>query len=166
MIKIILLVSLFTASTYLGFQTSKVYLNKTKFYQELLEFSKNIKSEISFLKTSVLEIFSKYKFSSKLEDIKNQIYEAYKSNQKLTFDSIKKVVQKHASLDDAETNVVCQIFFELGNLGYVEQLERMDYYIHHFELELKKIQDKSNKMMPFCKKMGSLIGLLICIVLL
>lgn len=165
MIKIILLASIFVSTTYLGFQSSAIFSNKTKFYQELLEFTKNIKSEISFLKTNILDLFSKYKYSTKLEKIKNQIYLAYKTNQSLSFENIKELVSHELSFDEAEINQISQMFYELGNLGYMEQIERLDYYINHYEIELKKSKDRADKMIPFCKKMGSLIGLLVCIVL-
>lgn len=166
MIKIVLLASIFVSTTYLGFQSSMVFSNKTKFYQELLEFTKNIKSEISFLKTNIVDLFSKYKYSSKLENIKNEICAFFKNDKKLTTDDVKGVLSKNILFNDDEINVIAQMFCELGNLGYTEQIERLDYYINHYEIELKKSSDKADKMIPFCKKMGCLIGLLVCIVLI
>ncbi len=166
MIKIILLIALFGASGFLGFQTAKVFESKTKFYKDALDFTKNIKAEISFLKTDIISLLSKYNFSSKFENVKNDIKELYKSNKEISIDDIKHTINKYITIKDEEVNIISQMFFELGQLGYIEQIERLEYYINHFQSVLSKEKDRADKMMPFCKKMGVLIGLLVCIVLI
>ena len=71
-----------------------------------------------------------------------------------------------AYLKDDEYESISQMFFELGNIGYVEELERLNYYIDFYDAEIEKCRVKTDKMSPFCKKMGFLIGLLVCIVLI
>ena len=166
MIKIVLLFSLFLMSGFLGFQTAKLYDNKTKFFEDCLNFVKNIKIKISFLKTDLIIIFSKYNYLSKFEDVKNQIGELIKQDKKIDLDDIKSIISKNITLDDNQLNIVSQMFFELGKFGYYEQLERIQYYENCFQDILSNQKNRAEKMMPFCKKMGILIGLLVCIVLI
>ena len=166
MIKFSLLLVLFGVSILLGYQTAKVYKDKNKFYQDVLDFSKHLKSEISFLKTDLLSILNKYHYSSVFEKIKNEICDLYKNNQNIEVDKIKDIIKKNIDIDEAILNNLSQLFFELGRLGYVEELERLEYYIDYFSEISKKKNERADKMIPFCKKMSILLGLLVCIVLI
>ena len=166
MTKIVLLLALFSSSGFLGFQISKVYDSKVKFFQDCFDFVKNIKTEISFLNTDLISIFSKYKYQSIFEEIKNQIAKLYENQNIFNIENIKNIISNNITLKDDELNTISQMFFELGNVGYFEQLERLEYYENYFKNTLTKQKDRADKMMPFCKKMGILIGLLVCIVLI
>lgn len=165
MIKFVLMVLLFSASGYLGFQTAKVYETNQNFFIDLLSFTKSIKNEISFLKTDLFSILSKYQYKS----IFNIILTEYKNkliNNNLSQNEIIEILQKYIKLNNVQMNNISQMFYELGNIGYEEQLERLNYYIEFYNDELEKSRGETGKMAPFCKKMGFLIGLLVCIVLI
>ncbi len=166
MIKIAILISLFLASTYLGFQTATVYDEKLKFYQDCTKFLKNIKSEISFFKTDLISMFDKFKFQSKFETLKNSIKDLYIQNKEFNIQDIKNIIDKTIIIDDDEKNKLAQMFFEIGKIGYYEQLEKISYYIQAFDEIESRVEQKKNKMMPFCKKMGAIIGVLLCIILI
>ena len=166
MIKFVILVALFGASGLLGFEASKVYTLKKQFFEDILDFTKNIKNEISFLKTDMLSLLSKYHYKSKLQDINNQIISEQKTGEILEYEKVKTIVSKIVILKESETNTISKMYSELGNLGYLEQIERLEYYINQYEAMHKSSVDRANKMMPFCKKMGFLIGSLICIILI
>lgn len=165
MIKFVLLLLLFGASGYLGFQTAKVYQNKCNFFNDLLSFTKSLKNEISFLKTDIFSILKKYDYKSLfgnfLIEYKNKL-----SEKKLSQSEIVEILQGVIDLTQIQKNTISQMFFELGNIGYLEQLERLEYYTNFYNQEFEQSRDKLSKMAPFCKKMGFMMGLLICIVLI
>ena len=165
MIKFVLMVLLFGTSGFLGFQVAKVYENNQNFFVDLLNFTKSIKNEISFLKTDIFVILSKYKYNSVFNDFLIE-YKKKLNNGNLSQNEIIKILNKNSSLNNIQINTISQMFFELGNIGYVEQLERLNYYINFYNQELEKSRGKTDKMSPFCKKMGFLFGLLVCIVLI
>ena len=88
MIKLLLLCALFGTSGYLGTMISKVYDQKELFFEELVEFLNNIKNEISFFKTDIVSILSKYQYKSYLRQIKREILEKNKNNENLNFNQI------------------------------------------------------------------------------
>lgn len=165
MIKLVLMVLLLGTSVHLGFQIAKVYEKNQDFFQDLLSFTQSIKNEISFLKTDIFSILNKYEYKSAfnnfLIDFKHKL-----NNGNLSQNEIIEILQKNINLTDLQVSTISQMFFELGNIGYLEQLERLNYYIDFYNGELEKSRDKSGKMSPFCKKLGLLIGLLVCIVLI
>ena len=69
-------------------------------------------------------------------------------------------------LTETEKNSIIDMFAELGGMGYFEQLERLDYYINFFNDEMNKESSKLTKTSILYKKMGVLVGLLVCIVLI
>ena len=165
MIKIVSMILLFCASGYLGFQVANVYKAKQDFYVDLLSFTKSIKNEISFMKTDILTILQKYEYKSQfnkfLKDYQNLLkLKNYNKNE------IDKILATFSFLNEYEKNTINQMFFELGNIGYTEQLERLNFNENVFKETLEKSREKSDKMMPFCKKIGFLMGALVCIVLI
>ena len=165
MIKFALLFCLLGASGYLGFQFANTYKKKDDFLSDLLNFTKSIKNEISFMKTDLLSILNKYEYKSNFNDFLIKYQNLLKSKNQ-SQNEIIEILKKISNFDDLEKNTISQMFFELGNIGYIEQIERLEYYINFYENLLKKSSEQSGKMMPFCKKIGFLIGLLVCIVLI
>lgn len=165
MIKIISMVMLFCASGFLGFQVANIYKDKQYFFVDLLNFTKNLKNEISFMKTDILSILKKYEYKSDF----NKYLKEYQNLLKLknyTKIEIDKILYSFSFLSDYEKNTINQMFFELGNIGYTEQLERLNFYENVYKDALERSRQKNDKMIPFCKKMGFLMGALICIVLI
>ena len=165
MIKITLLIILFCVSGYLGFEFANVYKTKQDFFVDLLNFTKNLKNEISFMKTDILSILSKYQYKSAFCVYLSQYKELLMSKNYKRVD-IDEIVEKISFLTEYEKNTISQMFFELGNVGYSEQLERLDYYVNIFNDLLENSKKSSDKMIPLCKKIGILTGALVCIVLI
>ena len=166
MIKILLLTALFGACGYLGFETSKVFERNQNLYFDLLSFTKSIKNEISFLKTDILTMLKKYEYNSKFQEILMVYINLLENKNEFSQNDIILLLEKNGIVTQVEKNTISQMFFALGNIGYVEQLERLDFYIEQYTSFFEKSREKSSKMMPLCKKMGVLVGLLICIVLI
>ena len=160
-----LLCSLVCLTSFLGFQTSKIYDKSIKFFQDLLTFTQSLKTEISFLKTDIFSILQKYEYKSVFNDFLID-YKKILSQGNLSQNEITKILDKNVSLSDIEKKSISQMFLELGSLGYIEQIERLEYYTSFYKTQLDIHIEKSSKMMPFCKKMGILIGLLVCIILI
>ena len=165
MIKILLLCALFATCGYLGITISRVYDQKELFFEELVEFLNNIKNEISFFKTDVISILQKYQYKSKLQQINQEILTKTKNNENLTLREIEEIVSNNISLDQKDYVMISQMYYDLGKLGYYEQLEKIEYYIDQFKMSMQNNQNRAVKMKPFFKKIGFLIGLLVCIVL-
>lgn len=165
MIKLLLLCALFGTSGYLGIMVSKVYGQKELFFEEFVEFLNNIKNEISFFKTDIVSILTKYQYKSNLQQINNKILENLQKNENLDLKQIEEIISKYISLEQKDFIMICQMYYDLGKLGYYEQLEKIEYYINQFKISMQNNQNRAVKMKPFCKKMGFLIGLLVCIVL-
>ena len=166
MIKFMLMGVLFAYSGYLGIMISNVYDEKEQFFNELIDLLNNIKSEISFLKTDIISILKKYKYKSKLENVKSQIVIILENGDELNHELIINIISKNIIIEQNDLNQISQMFCELGNLGYMEQIERLEYYINLFKNSSKRAKDRAVKMKPFCKKMGFIMGLLVCIVLI
>lgn len=165
MIKIILLIALFGASGYLGIQFANTYKKKQDFISDLLNFTKSIKNEISFMKTDLLSILNKYEYKSSFNEFLIEYTNLIKTKNQ-SQNEILGILEKLSNFNDLEKNTISQMFFELGNIGYIEQIERLEFYINFYDDILKKSSEQSGKMIPFCKKMGFLMGLLVCIVLI
>lgn len=165
MIKLMLLGALFGASGYLGILISKVYDQKELFFEELVEFLNNTKNEISFFKTDIVSLLSKYQYKSYLQQINQEILKKIKSDENLELNQIEEIISKYANLEQKDFILISQMYYDLGKLGYYEQLEKIEYYISQIKISMQNNQNRAVKMKPFCKKMGFLIGLLVCIVL-
>ena len=165
MIKILLLGALFGTCGYLGITISKVYDQKELFFEELVEFLTNIKNEISFFKTDVISILQKYQYKSKLQQINQEILTKLKNDENLSIQKIEEILSKYINFEQKENIMISQMYYDLGKLGYYEQLQKIEYYIDQFKMSMQNNQNRAVKMKPFCKKIGFLIGLLVCIVL-
>lgn len=163
MIKILLLISLFCTSGYLGYNISQTFIKKQQFYQDLLSFCQSLKTEISFLKTDLISIFEKYEYKSKFNEVLNDIQQNLKNQNNINFEEI---FEKYGFLNEQDKILLKNIFIELGQLGYDEQLERLSFFINEAERVLLNTKEKNTKIVPLCKKMGFLIGGLVCIVLI
>ena len=137
MIKFALLFCLLGASGYLGFQFANTYKKKDDFLSDLLNFTKSIKNEISFMKTDLLSILNKYEYKSNFNDFLLKYQNLLKSKNQ-SQNEIIEILEKISNFDDLEKNTISQMFFELGNIGYIEQIERLEYYINFYENLLKK----------------------------
>lgn len=166
MIKVLILTMILVSSGYLGLAISNVYKSKLNFFKELSNFTKNIKNEISFIKTDTLTMIQKYQSNTAFGKFLKSYGDALSQKKQLTIDDIKALIDAQIYIEDAPKDAIANMFSELGNVGYIEQLERLSYLINYFEGIERSGEDKAKKMMPFCKKMGFLMGLLVCIILI
>ena len=166
MIKVLILTMILVSSGYLGLSISNVYKTKLNFFKELSSFTKNIKNEISFTKTDTLTMIKIYQSNTTFGKFLKSYGDALMQNKQLSMCEIKTLIDEQIYIDSATKDVIANMFAELGNIGYIEQLERLSYLINYFDAIERNGEDKANKMMPFYKKMGFLIGLLVCIILI
>lgn len=165
MIKIALLISLFSMCSYLGFCVGNTYLEKQRFYEDLLNFCQLLKNEISFLKTDIISIIRKTTYTSKLNDILVDVSNVLKSTENFSSTDLNDAFDKYSFLSEQDKKMLCDIFSNLGKLSYEEQIGRIEYNIESIDQCLKQIVQKNSKIVPMCKKMGVIVGLLVCIVL-
>ena len=165
MIKIALLISLFAMCSYLGFSVGNTYLEKQRFYEDLLNFCQLLKNEISFLKTDIISIIRKTTYTSKLNNILLDVSSVLKSTENFSSTDLNDDFDKYSFLSEQDKKMLCDIFSNLGKLSYEEQIGRIEYNIESIDQCLKQIDQKNSKIVPMCKKMGVIVGLLVCIVL-
>ena len=165
MIKIALLISLFAMCSYLGFSVGNTYLEKQRFYEDLLNFCQLLKNEISFLKTDIISIISKTTYTSKLNNILFDVSNVLISTENFSSTDLNDDFDKYSFLSEQDKKMLCDIFSNLGKLSYEEQIGRIEYNIESIDQCLKQIDQKNSKIVPMCKKMGIIVGLLVCIVL-
>ena len=166
MIKIILLFTLLGITTYLGFQTSKVFITKENFFCDLLHFTKNIKAEISFMKTDIISILNRNQYQSKFGEFLTKYKLLLNDKKQYSKEKITNIINDVINLKNNQSEAISQMFFEMGNIGYYEQIERLEYYVEIFKEFYEESRESSLKMIPLCKKMGILIGFLVCIILI
>lgn len=166
MIKLILLLSIFSACGFLGINISKTYTDKHKFYKELLLLCQNLKTDISFLKTDIVSILQKNKYETKLNAILIDIVNLLNNNTLLQKNDIFNLLNKYHFLTEQDKNFLVSIFYEIGSMGYDEELARIEYNIIISQTLLEDYKQNKLKFAGLSKKMGFLCGLLVCIVLI
>ena len=166
MIKIVLLLALFSACGFLGINVSKTYTEKYNFYKELLALCKSLKNDISFLKTDILSIIEKNNFKSKLVYILEDIKKLLKSNTILKKNEILNILENYNFLSEQDKNCLVSIFCDIGTLGYDEELAKIEYNITTVQNLTDDYKQNKLKFATLSKKMGFLVGLLVCIVLI
>ena len=165
MIKYLILVAILGLSTIAGIEFSNTYTRKVQFYEDALDFSKILKNEIIFMKTDIMTIFSRQQYKSQFNDVLNSIKTLYFEKNGVQIAKINDVLKSFDILNENDKKIISSLFSSLGKLSYDEQLKQIDFYTEKFESALQKQRIECEKMSPFCKKMGILVGLAICIVL-
>lgn len=166
MIKIVLLMLLFGACGVLGINFGNVFNDKYLFYKELLDFCKSLKTDISFLKTDIISIIEKNNYKSKLSDILVDVKNLMQKNTILQKNDILSVLEKYHFLTDQDKNCLVSIFCEIGTFGYEEELSKIEYNITTVDGILNDFKQNKLKFAGLSKKMGFLVGLLVCIALI
>lgn len=166
MTKIILMLLLFCTTGYLGINIGNVYKSKLNFYQDLISFCKFLKAEISFLKTDILTVLSKTNYNSKLNTILTDYKQLIEKQGIATNSELDNLLIKYDFLDTNDKKCINSILLNLGKLGYDEQLENIDYNIETCNNLYVEYNNKNSKLIPLYKKMGFLVGILVCIVLI
>lgn len=166
MIKVVILLGILGLSSYIGFVGSNTYRQKLTFYEDILSFCKTLKNDISFLKEDILTVVSKQQYKSFLKQILDDFCQMLKNSENASKVQINDLLSKYSLLTEQDKNLLTEFLGNLGKLSFDEQIYSIEYYINTFN-DLFNRQNESNaKMIPFCNKIGILIGLVICIVLI
>lgn len=166
MIKIIILISIFGLCGYVGLGFGKIYKNKILFYEEYKNFCELLKNEISFLKTDLISIISKCKYKSCFKDVLSFYENSLKNNADFEIEKLCNKISKNIFLDEEDKRLINNLFIDLGLIGYDEQLKKINWCGEEISKKMEKYKSKSDKFIPLCNKMGFLVGLLVCIVLI
>ncbi|HBB44566.1 MAG TPA: hypothetical protein DCZ34_00370 [Clostridiales bacterium] len=152
MIKIALLISLFAMCSYLGFSVGNTYLEKQRFYEDLLNFCQLLKNEISFLKTDIISIISKTTYTSKLNNILFDVSNVLISTENFSSTDLNDDFDKYSFLSEQDKKMLCDIFSNLGKLSYEEQIGRIEYNIASIDQCLKYHSQKTAKLFQCARK--------------
>lgn len=162
----VLLLLLFSACGLLGINVSKTYTAKHNFYKDVLLFCKNLKNDISFLKTDLVSVLSNNNYKSNFSAILADVSLLLTNNLLTDKTQIIKVIAKHNFLTENDINFLTEIFYNLGMLGYNEELCKIEYSINNAQSFVEDYEKNNLKYAALSKKMGFLTGILVCIVLI
>jgi len=156
--KIVLMVVLISSFSYLGFQIGGLYLAKEKFYSELIGFITHLISEISFLKTDLMGISTNFKSTNKhfnlfLNNLKNKIL-------------FEKDYENITILNEQENLEIKNFINSLGKNDALNECEIIKSFLENFKLKLNDSREGNKKYGIMYKKLGVLVGILVCIVLI
>src|SRR5574344_1035005 len=128
MIKIVLLITLFSTSSFLGFQISQIYHKKTAFFEDLKSFIKATKTQISFLKVDLITLIKSTNYSSELGKLLANFSDMLNSGVDISESKVYEMVSKNIVLEDNEKNLVSKMLFELGKLKNYEKKKKLSFY--------------------------------------
>ncbi|MBR4745714.1 MAG: stage III sporulation protein AB [Clostridia bacterium] len=150
--KISLIIVLGCSFILLGSNVKNHYRQRSNFYDCLAKFLIVLNQEITFLKSDLACIMNSHHFSDDFDCFLKE----YLSNQKVTL----------SFLSDEENNQLLQFLNSLGKGDVEREVNNLSYYSVQFNDKLAKVkQDEStNGNMYF--KLVSLIGVVICIMLI
>lgn len=157
--KILILGSIFALITYTGFKFGNNYKEKENFYNDFVRFLINLKTQINFLKTDIIQILNNYKTNNKnlnklLLDYKNSIVNDKEFKIELNI------------LTEDEKVEILTFFNTFGKSDLYTQIDLLEKYNKFFEDKLEEKRKLNVKYGVMYKKLGILLGLLVCIVLI
>lgn len=162
MIKIILLIIVFSLIVYIGYGILSYYNKKKKFYNDLTLFLEQLKSEICFLKTDLKTILEKYKncYCKEINNLLNDYYNYLcgKFNENLNL--------KCSLLGKEEIAEINQFFLKLGRTTIEEQKDCIAHYNDRFTEQLRKISEEKDKSGIVAFKLCIILGLFAVIMLI
>src|SRR5574344_2236290 len=150
--KVILICALFSACSYLGFQIANSIAKKQKLYFDILDFCRNVKNSVSFLKTDILDIYSTNRTNGDFDKVLDVAVGILENGNQIIEKDFFEHLDKLNFLNNNDKAMLSKMFAEIGNMGYFEQIERMEYYINQFDVVNKVYMEKSGKMQSLSKK--------------
>lgn len=167
MIKYALMLVLLGCFGYVGIEISKTYIKKQEFYENLLNFCNLLLAEIGFLKNDLISICKRQEtsvgteFNKVLVSFSNKLISNNETSEK-DFNNL----ITHLFLTKNEIYYLKEFFNSLGKTGVDAQINLINYYISIFNQNLISAKENNQKFNPLFKKMGWIVGLLVCIVLI
>lgn len=166
MIKYALMVLVLGCFGYIGMGIGKYYFKKQVFYENLIDFCNLLLSEISFLKSDLISVCKRVSLNTNTEFSNVLIaYVSKLTDEKSEDDVFNKYLDK-LFLTKNEVYYLKGFFNSLGKTGINEQIDLVNYYLNVFNQHLKDSTKNNEKYAPLFKKMGWIVGLLVCIVLI
>ena len=133
---------------FLGWQFQKQYILRTRHYTQLLDFCAYCKNQIAFLNSDRESIIHGY--VSRKECILKQCF----------------LGKKIGYLKDEENEEIHNFLNSIGSFAVEGELKNIDFYITIFTQKRNICFEEEKSKGVLCLKMGLLLGLLLCIVLL
>lgn len=155
--KFLILGSIFSLVTYIGFKFGNRYKEKVDFYNDFSIFLLYLKSQISFLKVDLITIFNQY-------ECKNNHFKNLICNLSDDFNSYRNI---NVEILKEDENLQIRRFFE--GLGKNDCLTEEDYIKRQIEIFNKKLNDAKDLNLKYgnmYKKLSILLGIFVCIVLI
>ena len=155
--KFVILGLIFSSISFLGFKMGNKYYEKEKFYNDFYNFIIFTKNQIGFLKINIIEILNNYETKNK--NLKNLLINYYKFLQG----------EEYTELNILNKDENLEIFNFLKGIGLndcLTQNEFFENYLIFFEKKLKEVKTLNLKYGAMYKKLGILLGICVCILLI
>ncbi len=154
--KILLFILILAGLTFIGYCFSKKYKDRIAFYKEFNMFCNVLENQISFTKNSISSIAGKY-------------YPAYKSKFKKVLSDVlinKNKYEKLDILNEQENNYAENFFNSLGKLDVKGEILNIKNNKSEITEKINECTQDDIKYGNLGIKLGFILGLLICIILI
>ena len=166
-IKTILLIAIFSMSTTIGIQISKMYENRVKELKQFKNILNILKTKIKFTYEPLKDIFKQIsqEKSNKIEEIfENMTY-------KLAFEDVKSswrdsIQEADISLNQEDKDVLKELGKVLGQTDADSQVSEIEVTENFLDMQIEKAEESRKKNQKIYKTLGILIGLFFVIVLI
>ena len=166
-IKTILLIAIFSMSTAIGIQISKMYENRVKELKQFKNILNILKTKIKFTYEPLKDIFKQIsqEKSNKIEEIfENMTYKLAIEDVKSSWrDSIQ---EADISLNQEDKDVLKELGKVLGQTDADSQVSEIEVTENFLDMQIEKAEESRKKNQKIYKTLGILIGLFFVIVLI
>ena len=163
--KIILLLILISLSGIIGYGISFSYKQRYNFFYSLSIFLQNLKTDINFLSTKLLNILdktSKNINNNDLTSLLNNFTKLIKEEECINVQSLFKGI---SFLIETEKEQICLFFKNLGKTDAINQIEVISNMQNTVSDYLTCAKKDCDKYCSLYTKLGVLFGLFVCLVI-
>ena len=155
MIKIVILLGMMVTSTSIGWLIRSAYAKRVQYLKDMLSFAQQLKNNVKSKKEKVV-VFYKQMEDSLRKDCWCTLETFFEKRQVVTPEY----------LDKGDVVEITQFLTSIGNLTYQEEVDNLVLRIGLFEECLHNAMQKLEKYGNLSLKLSSLIGMLICIIIM
>lgn len=153
--------------SYVGYGIGAYYIKRERFMLDIIAFCKALKVQIGFSSNTLKDIVENImsEFSPPFKQILKSYLKVLKKYDYVTVNILSKNLN-NIYLEEAENNVMLQLFNFLGKSDSQHQIEAIDGYLYSFNSYLLQSRNQKIKYAGLYKKLGFFAGVLVCIIVM
>lgn len=156
--KLILIVALIVLCGYIGFGLSRYYVNRRKFFEELVMLMEKLSLDINFTKDKLTDILLSQKINSKSLSLLVNNFIAILDGPELNFEALFDGIK---FLSEDEKGIILSFFKSLGRFDVELQTLQIFQYRERLQDILKVCEEKERKYSPMFIKLALMFGAVI-----